>query len=41
MHLLEYLRDRVGFDKLAEKVKKPLHGLARRLLLRLPAGAPE
>ena len=26
-HLLEYLRDRVGFDKLAEKVKKPLKGL--------------
>jgi len=27
LHLLEYLRDRVGFDKLAEKVKKPLKGL--------------
>jgi len=26
-HLLEYLRDRVGFDKLAAKVKKPLKGL--------------
>ncbi|MGE5465836.1 MAG: CoB--CoM heterodisulfide reductase iron-sulfur subunit B family protein [Ignavibacteria bacterium] len=26
-HLLEYLRDRVGFDKLAAKVKKPLAGL--------------
>jgi heterodisulfide reductase subunit B2 len=27
LHLLEYLRDRVGFDKLAGKVKKPLTGL--------------
>ena len=27
LHLLEYLRDRIGFDKLAEKVKKPLEGL--------------
>ncbi len=27
LHLLEYLRDRVGFDKLAAKVKKPLKGL--------------
>ncbi|MBI5626774.1 MAG: CoB--CoM heterodisulfide reductase iron-sulfur subunit B family protein [Nitrosomonadales bacterium] len=27
LHLLEYLRDRVGFDKLAEKVTKPLKGL--------------
>jgi len=27
LHLLEYLRDRIGFDKLAEKVKKPLAGL--------------
>jgi heterodisulfide reductase subunit B len=27
LHLLEYLRDRVGFDKLAEKVKKPLKDL--------------
>ncbi|MCR4299028.1 MAG: CoB--CoM heterodisulfide reductase iron-sulfur subunit B family protein, partial [Gallionella sp.] len=27
LHLLEYLRDRVGFDKLAEKVTKPLNGL--------------
>lgn len=27
LHLLEYLRDRIGFDKLAEKVKKPLKGL--------------
>lgn len=27
LHLLEYLRDRVGFDKLAGKVKKPLKGL--------------
>lgn len=27
VHLLEYLRDRVGFDKLATKVKKPLEGL--------------
>ncbi len=27
LHLLEYLRDRVGFDKVAEKVKKPLKGL--------------
>jgi len=27
LHLLEYLRDRVGFDKLSEKVKKPLKGL--------------
>jgi len=27
LHLLEYLRDRVGFDKLAAKVKKPLTGL--------------
>lgn len=26
-HLLEYVRDRVGFDKLAQKVKKPLKGL--------------
>jgi heterodisulfide reductase subunit B len=26
-HLLEYLRDRVGFDKLAAKVKKPLKDL--------------
>jgi heterodisulfide reductase subunit B len=26
-HLLEYLRDRVGFDNLAKKVKKPLKGL--------------
>jgi heterodisulfide reductase subunit B len=26
-HLLEFLRDRVGFDKLAAKVKKPLAGL--------------
>lgn len=27
LHLLEYLRDRIGFDKLAGKVKKPLAGL--------------
>lgn len=27
LHLLEYLRDRVGFEKLAGKVKKPLKGL--------------
>lgn len=27
LHLLEYLRDRVGFDKLATKVTKPLKGL--------------
>jgi len=27
LHLLEYLRDRVGFDKVAAKVKKPLKGL--------------
>ncbi len=27
LHLLEFLRDRIGFDKLAEKVKKPLAGL--------------
>ena len=27
LHLLEYLRDRVGFDKLAEKVTRPLKGL--------------
>lgn len=27
LHLLEYLRDRVGFDKLAEKVTRPLEGL--------------
>lgn len=27
LHLLEFLRDRVGFDRLAEKVKKPLKGL--------------
>lgn len=27
LHLLEYLRDRIGFDKLAGKVKKPLDGL--------------
>jgi heterodisulfide reductase subunit B len=27
LHLLEFLRDRIGFDKLAEKVKKPLKGL--------------
>ncbi len=27
VHLLEYLRDRVGFDKLAHKVTKPLKGL--------------
>ena len=27
LHLLEYLRDRIGFDKLAEKVKKPLKDL--------------
>lgn len=27
LHLLEYLRDRVGFDKLAERVTKPLKGL--------------
>jgi heterodisulfide reductase subunit B len=27
LHLLEYLRDRVGFDKLAKQVKKPLKGL--------------
>ena len=27
LHLLEYLRDRVGFDKLAAKVTKPLKGL--------------
>ena len=27
LHLLEYIRDRVGFDKLAEKVMKPLKGL--------------
>jgi heterodisulfide reductase subunit B2 len=27
LHLLEYLRDRVGFGKVAEKVKKPLKGL--------------
>ena len=26
-HLLEYLRDRVGFDNLTKKVKKPLKGL--------------
>lgn len=26
-HLLEFLRDRIGFDKLAAKVKKPLKGL--------------
>lgn len=27
LHLLEFLRDRIGFDKLAAKVKKPLKGL--------------
>jgi len=27
LHLLEYLRDRVGFDKLAERVTRPLEGL--------------
>lgn len=27
LHLLEFLRDRIGFDRLAEKVKKPLKGL--------------
>jgi len=27
LHLLEYLRDRVGFDSLAKKVTKPLEGL--------------
>ena len=27
LHLLEYLRDRVGFDQLAKKVTKPLKGL--------------
>ena len=27
VHLLEYLRDRVGFDNLAKKVTKPLKGL--------------
>jgi len=27
LHLLEYLRDRVGFDNLAKKVSKPLKGL--------------
>ena len=27
LHLLEYLRDRVGFDNLAKKVTKPLKGL--------------
>ncbi|HET7832287.1 MAG TPA: CoB--CoM heterodisulfide reductase iron-sulfur subunit B family protein [Gallionella sp.] len=27
LHLLEFLRDRIGFDKLAAKVKKPLAGL--------------
>ena len=27
LHLLEYLRDRVGFDKLSERVTKPLKGL--------------
>lgn len=27
LHLLEFIRDRIGFDKLAAKVKKPLKGL--------------